>query len=104
MSPRVDAPTVDLVTAFLVERYLSRRDLDVFARSSELARLSADELSRRGTAVQHLRSIFVPADETCFYLYEASSADLVQAAARSAHLRFERVVETVAQPRRGEPS
>lgn len=98
MSPRVDAPTVDLVTAFLVERYLSRRDLDVFARSSELARLSADELSRRGTAVQHLRSIFVPADETCFYLYEALWPDNVREAAERAALPFERLSEAVLGP------
>ena len=89
---------------FLVETYVAREDGASVARRAERARDAADRLTREGTPVEFIRSIFVPADETCFYLYEASSADLVQAAARSAHLRFERVVETVAQPRRGEPS
>ena len=89
---------------FLVETYVAREDGASVARRAESARDAADRLTREGTPVEFIRSIFVPADETCFYLYEASSADLVQAAARSAHLRFERVVETVAQPRRGEPS
>ena len=89
---------------FLVETYVAQDDGATIARRAERARDAADRLTREGTPVEFIRSIFVPADETCFYLYEASSADLVQAAARSAHLRFERVVETVAQPRRGEPS
>ena len=89
---------------FLVETYVAQDDGATIARRAERARDAADRLTREGTPVEFIRSIFVPADETCFYLYEASSADLVQAAARSAHLRFERVVETIAQPRRGEPS
>jgi hypothetical protein len=92
------------VAEFLVETYVAQDDGATIARRAERARDAADRLTREGTPVEFIRSIFVPADETCFYLYEASSADLVQAAARSAHLRFERVVETVAQPRRGEPS
>ena len=89
---------------FLVETYVAQDDGATIARRAERARDAADRLTREGTPVEFIRWIFVPEDETCFYLYEASSADLVQAAARSAHLRFERVVETVAQPRRGEPS
>ena len=49
--------------------------------------------------MRYLRSIFVPEDETCFFLYEAASADAVCQAVRGAALAFERVVEAVAQPR-----
>jgi hypothetical protein len=92
------------VAEFLVETYVAREDGATVARRAERARDAADRLTREGTPVEFIRWIFVPEDETCFYLYEASSGDLVQAAARSAHLRFERVVETAARPSRGEPS
>jgi hypothetical protein len=46
-------------------------------------------------AVQLLRSIFVPADETCFYLFEGQSGDAVHEAATRSGLRVERVVEPV---------
>ena len=38
------------------------------------------------------RSIVVPEEETCFYLFEAQSADVVQEALARSGLRSERVV------------
>ena len=40
-----------------------------------------------------VRSIFVPEDETCFFLYEADSADAVRAAVERAALPSARVAE-----------
>jgi hypothetical protein len=45
--------------------------------------------------MRYLSSIFLREDETCFYLFEAASADDVAEAARRATLRFERVAEAV---------
>jgi hypothetical protein len=45
--------------------------------------------------VRFLRSVFVPEDETCFYLYEAASVDDVREAARRAALPFATVVESI---------
>ena len=70
------------------------------SESSAKARLAADELTREGTPVRYLNSIFVPEDETCFFLYQAVSADAVREAARRAALSFERVSEAVAENRR----
>ena len=81
---------------FLVELYVPRGGGEAVARSVRLARLAAGELSREGRAVQCLRSIFVPDDETCFLLYEAASADDVVEAARRASLSFDRVALAVA--------
>lgn len=83
---------------FLVELYVSRTDAAAAAQGAERARLAALELTREGTPVRYLRSIFVPEDETCLYLYEAASADAVRIAAERAALSFERVVETVRVP------
>jgi hypothetical protein len=80
---------------FLVEIYVSRRDGGAFESSAAKARLAAEELTREGTPVRYLNSIFVPEDETCFFLYQAVSADAVCEAARRAALPFERVSEAV---------
>jgi hypothetical protein len=81
---------------FLVELYVSRVDAGAVARGAERSRRAAAELTREGTPIRYVRSVFVPEDETCFYLYEASCADAVKEAARRAALPFERVTEAVA--------
>jgi hypothetical protein len=81
---------------FLVELYVSRWDAAEAARSTRRVRVAAEELTREGTAVRYVRSIFVPEDETCFVLCEAASADAVHETARRAALTFERIAEAVA--------
>src|ERR1700750_2261621 len=83
---------------YFIETYVPRAAAAAVGRGAELARAAADALAREGTAVRYLRSIFVPEDETCFYVYEAESADAVRAAAERASLPTARVVraETVA--------
>ena len=83
------------MTEFLVELYVSRTDTLAVERGGERGRLAAEELTREGTPVRYLRSIFVPEDETCFHLYEAATADAVHEVARRAALRFERVAQAV---------
>ncbi|MGB2874279.1 MAG: nickel-binding protein [Gaiellaceae bacterium] len=82
---------------YLVELYLSRTDGAAVEAGAENARLAAEELTREGTPVSYLSSLFVPEDETCFYLYEAASAEAVREAALRAELSFERVIEAIAQ-------
>lgn len=83
---------------FLVELYVSQTDRGAVEHSADRARLAAEELTLQGTPVRFLRSIFVPADETCFFLYRAATAEDVEAAARRASLSFERVSEAIAEP------
>jgi hypothetical protein len=80
---------------FIVELYRSRTDAATIAADAEGARRAAEELTREGTPVRLLRSIFVPDDETCLLLYEAASAAAVGAAAMRAGLRYERVAEAI---------
>ncbi len=87
---------------FLVEFYVSRDDAGAVERGAERTRLAAEELTREGTPVRYLRSIFVPEDETCFFLYEAGSAAAVREAARRSTLSFEHVAETAPDSTREE--
>ncbi len=84
------------MTEFLVECFVSATDMTAVADGSEGARRAAEALTREGIEVRFLRSIFVPEDETCFYLYEAGSAQAVHEAAIRAGLAFDRVAEAVA--------
>jgi hypothetical protein len=81
---------------FLVEVYVSKADGAAVESSARNARLAAEGLTREGRSVQYVRSIFVPEDETCFFLYEADTADDVGEAARRASLPFDRVALAIA--------
>jgi hypothetical protein len=89
------------MVSFLVELYVSRTDLAAFERDAESARRAAEQLSRQGTPVQYLHSLFVPEDETCFHLYEAASAESVRAATEGAGLWCARISEAVSGSRTG---
>jgi hypothetical protein len=76
---------------FLVEVYAPRS-----AASCELeaaARSTAEQPPTRRARVRYLDSVFVPEDETCFHLFEASSAEDVRRAARRAGLAYQRIAE-----------
>ncbi|MDQ3669189.1 MAG: DUF4242 domain-containing protein [Actinomycetota bacterium] len=81
---------------FLVELYVPRTDAAAVEQGAARARLAAAELTREGTPVRYVRSIFVPEDETCFLLCEAGSVDDVRETARRAALSFERIAEALA--------
>ena len=89
---------------FLVEFYVSRGDAAAVERGARRARVGAEELTREGTPVRYRRSIFVPEDETCFFLYEGASADAVREAATRASLSFERIADVITSSSRGAPS
>ena len=79
---------------FLIELYVSCLDGDAVSRDECRAREAAAALTAEGTRVRFLRSIYVPEDETCFFLYRAGSIDAVREAARRAALSYEHVAET----------
>jgi hypothetical protein len=81
--------------AFVAEQYLPSDGAEAAARGADAAQRAAEQLTRDGTPVQFVRTIFVPEDETCFHLYLAESAEVVHAAAGRAALRLDRVVAAV---------
>lgn len=85
------------MSEFLVEVYRPRVAASAAEPGVEDLCRAAEELTREGTQVGFLRSIFVPEEETCFYLFQASSVEAVRAAAARAGLRFERVTGAVSE-------
>lgn len=81
------------MTSFLVETYAPAAIAHADAEAR--ARLAAAELARAGTPVRYIRSIFVPGDEMCLYLFEAPSAEAVREASEGAGIVPERIVEAV---------
>jgi hypothetical protein len=79
---------------FLVELYVSCTESNGVERRVERAQRAAVELSAAGTPVRFVRSIFVPVDETCLFLFEADSIDAVRETAHRAELAFDHVAET----------
>ena len=79
---------------YLVELYVPCTEPEGAGRLAASANRTARELTAAGTRVRLVRSIFVPGDETCLFLFEAASIDDVHKAARRAALPFDRVIET----------
>jgi hypothetical protein len=59
------------------------------------ARAGAEQLAAEGAPVRFLRAIFVPEDQSCCFLYEAGSAEVVAEAGRRAQLAIQAVQESV---------
>jgi hypothetical protein len=81
--------------SYLVEVFVPgslARDADAHARR---VREAAAELSERGTPIRHVRTTFLPADETCFHLVEAASSYVVEEVCRTASFGSVRVVVAV---------
>jgi SAM-dependent methyltransferase len=83
---------------YLVELYVPQGDHRSARLHAERAEQASAELAREGRQVRCVRSIFVPEDETCFLLYEATSADLVAEAVQRAGLRHEHISAATSSP------
>jgi hypothetical protein len=81
--------------SFLVEVYLRRSRAGEARATGCRARSAAEELSRQGTPVRYVRTTFLPDDETCFHLFEASTPAAVEEVSRRAKLGRVRVVLAV---------
>jgi hypothetical protein len=79
------------VPSYLVETYLARGDAGEHAARERRARSVADELA----GVSFDRSINVPADEICFFVFDAPSSRDALLTAERAELGPIRIVEAV---------
>ena len=83
------------MTSYLVETYLARVRAGERAAHERRARSAAEELTKERTPVRFERSIFVPEDELCFFVFDAPSGRDAALAAQRAGLDPVRVVEAV---------
>jgi Protein of unknown function (DUF4242) len=80
------------VAFFVAERYVPSvpiADVDGAVRWDRRAAEVAAE------PVRHVRTWLLPADETCFSLFEAPSAESLRAAGDAIGLRYSRITEAV---------
>jgi hypothetical protein len=83
------------VPSYLIETYLARGQAGERASRERRARSAAEELTRESTRVRFERSIHVPDDEICFFVFDAPSGRDAALVAQRAELDPIRVVEAV---------
>jgi hypothetical protein len=83
------------VPNYLVETYLARGRAGERAARERRARSAAEDLTDGRTRVRFDRSIYVPEDEICFFLFDAPSGRDAALVAERAELDSIRVVEVV---------
>ncbi len=88
--------------SYLVETYLARGHAGERAARERRACSAADELTQGTTRICFERSIYVPEDEICFFVFDAPSGRTAAFAAERAELDPIRVVEAVSS-RKEEP-
>ena len=81
------------MAGYVVEVYVSRLSAPGLDDTSAQARRAAEELSRAGTPVIYICSIFLPEDETCFHFFEAPSREAIQQTCSRLGLTCERIAE-----------
>jgi sirohydrochlorin ferrochelatase len=81
--------------SYLVETYLARGQAGERVAREGRARSAAEELTQETTCVRFDRSIHVPDDEICFYVFDAPSARDAAQAAQRAGLDPIRIVEAI---------
>jgi hypothetical protein len=81
--------------SYLVETYLARGHAGERAARERRARSAADELTQGRARIRFERSIHVPEDEICFFIFDAPSGRDAALAAQRAELDPIRVVEAV---------
>jgi hypothetical protein len=86
---------VSAPSRYLVELAVPAGGWQDLQRLTSRARAGAEELSREGAAVRFLRSIFVPEDQSCFFLYEGDSIEVVGEAGRRAELHVVGIAEAL---------
>lgn len=81
--------------SYLVETFLPRGVAGERAERERRVRSAAEELTHKGTRVRLDRTIHVPEDEICFFVFDARSGREAALVAQQAALEALRVVEAV---------
>ena len=79
------------MATYVVETYLSRDAAGEPDMTISRAISAAAEVEASGQPVRYLRSIFVPDDEMCLFLFEADAAEVVRTVSERAGLDPDRI-------------
>jgi hypothetical protein len=79
----------------MVERVVPGATMEAVEAIRRAAEQACRAVAVEGQPVRYLRSIFTPGDSRCRCLFEAPSADLVQAVNEAAQLPYNRIVLAV---------
>jgi hypothetical protein len=86
-------------SVFLVERYLPAAAAgnlaSSVARAAQLCTLSSESESESASRVQYLHSVYLPAEDTCFCLFRAATAEAVGALNDEASFALDRIAAAV---------
>jgi hypothetical protein len=69
---------------YIVELYVAQNDDRTARELAQRARAAAADLTREGSPVTCVSSVYVPDDETCLQLFQATSAEVVREAVQRA--------------------
>jgi hypothetical protein len=83
------------VPSYLVETYLARGLAGERVSREQRARSAAEELTQESARVRFARSIHVPEDEICFFVFDAPSGLVAALVAHRAGLDALRIVQAV---------
>lgn len=84
-----------VLRSYVAQSYLPRIRRSELREAASRARRAAEALAAEGAPIRHLRTTFVPQDEMCLHLFEATSVRVVEEAMQRAALAADRIVETV---------
>lgn len=82
---------------FLVEVFVPRSRAGELTAARRRVRAATASVARGDRDVRYVRAIYVPEDETCFYVFKAVSAELVAEVTALAGLRNGRVLEALGE-------
>lgn len=77
---------------YMVERDLPGITMEELAASQKKAIQMGKELSAEGRPVRYIRSTFVPGENKCMCLFEATNADHVREANERGQIPFTRII------------
>jgi hypothetical protein len=80
---------------YLAQSYMPRIRRGELREAANRARRAAEALAADGASIRHLRTTFVPQDEMCLHVFEATSTRVVEEAMHRAALAADRIVEAV---------
>ena len=78
---------------YVVERHLPNFTGEMVAAAAKRAKQTTLAMTREGTPVRYMRSIFIPGEDKCYCLFEGESADTVRQANERAELPIKSISE-----------